>query len=149
NLMKEFGQNTQHDPEVMIALSRLAPDGKAIAKRWLETSIGDATPGWIPYELESRARVIGAMSRTSFESDCFTQDHLVHIHEMIAGLYPIGDEEVAVLEEWFERLGRLRTAGRLAVPRLNEWRKHPNCWIRLWASEALEQIAPLARPTDA
>jgi hypothetical protein len=44
------------------------------------------------------------------------------------------------LEEWFETLGRFGVAGRLAIPRLSEFRNHPNPWVRMWAGEALTRI---------
>jgi len=44
--------------------------------------------------------------------------------------------------EWFERLGRFGVGGRLAIPRLREFQKHPDPWVRMWASEALMRIMP-------
>ena len=47
---------------------------------------------------------------------------------------------LGILDGWFEDIGHLGRGARLASPRLNESRKHPNPWIRLWATEALERI---------
>lgn len=52
------------------------------------------------------------------------------------------DDPVDVLEGWFEMLGRLGTAGRAAIPRLEACRTHPNPWVRMWAAEAIEKIVP-------
>ena len=67
---------------------------------------------------------------------------------MIANSDPRDENGIEYLEGWLERLGDFGTAARLAIPRLNEFRKHPNPWVRMWAAEALERIVK-ARPVKA
>jgi hypothetical protein len=44
--------------------------------------------------------------------------------------------------ESLETLARFGVAGRLAIPRLREFQKHANPWVRMSATEALLRIAP-------
>ena len=44
--------------------------------------------------------------------------------------------------ECFENLGRFGVGGHLAIPRLNELRRHQNPWVRMWATETLKRIVP-------
>ncbi len=53
-----------------------------------------------------------------------------------------GEENTNYLEDRFEAIAQLGTGARVAIPRLEELRKHQNPWVRLWASEALEKIRP-------
>jgi HEAT repeat protein len=125
----------------VVALYELAPDGKTIAERWLEKPLNERMYWRIPGEqLVARARVLGAMGRTSAEGECLTRYYLERIDRMIADSDPRQDSLIDYLEEWFELLGRLGPGARLAIPRLNEFRNHPNPWIRMYAAEALEQI---------
>jgi HEAT repeat protein len=126
-------------PEAAIALYRLAPDGKEIAERWLETPMSYVSHQIAYLGLEGRAKVLGAMGRVSFETDWLTRRYLERIDQMLA-LDPNEDYEHEFLQESIETLGSFGTAGRLAIPRLNEFRKHPNPWVRMWAAEALERI---------
>jgi hypothetical protein len=86
--------------------------------------------------------VLGAMGRTSLETDWLTRHYLEQIDGMIANSNPMDETGVEYLESWLERLGDFGTAARLAIPRLNEFRKHPHPWVRMWAAEALERIVP-------
>jgi hypothetical protein len=83
--------------------------------------------------------VLAAMGRTSVEGDVVTRQRLSRLNSMLAFPDP-RDEEVAHLEGWFEAFSRLGVGGRLAIPRLEEFRMHPNPWVRMWAREALEKI---------
>jgi len=144
NVIKENGVNIQNLPEALIALYRLAPDGKALAERWLEqraiVRVGRARE--MEFALEGRAMVLGAMGRTSVESDWLTRRWLESMDAMIAFGHPIDGDPADDQESWFEKIGRFGVAGRLAIPRLNEFRKYPNPWVRMWAAEALERIVP-------
>jgi hypothetical protein len=51
-------------------------------------------------------------------------------------------ETTPVGEDYFIILGQYGVGAMTAVPRLKELRQHSNPWIRLWAGEALERIAP-------
>jgi hypothetical protein len=64
--------------------------------------------------------------------------------KMFADPDPRDEDGIEDLEGWLEGLGDFGTAARLAIPRLNEFRKHPNPWVRMWASEALTRIMPKA-----
>jgi HEAT repeat protein len=129
-------------PELLIALYQLDPDGKPVAERWLENP--DIPFGTMAPErrLERRVIVLGAMGRATFEGDWLTRRFLERLDSSIGHLDPRDGDESDYLEEWLERLSRLGPSARLAVPRLQEFRKHPNPWIRMWASEALIRIVP-------
>ena len=142
DLMQEDEKKDRCQPEVVIALYQLAPDGKDIAEKWLEKPVIYEAQRGIGLGMEDRAMVLGAMGRTSFETDWMTRRYLERIDWMIA-LFDPGDEfDDEFTEEWFETIGSFGTAARVAIPRLNEFREHPNPWIRLWAKEALGRIAP-------
>jgi len=129
-------------PELLIALSQLDPDGKPLARRWLENP--DIRTGGLSAErlLEARVIVLGAMGGASFEGDWLTRRFLERLNSSLAYLHPIDGDGSIYLEEWLEMFGRLGPAARLAIPRLNEFRNHPNPWVRMWASEALARIVP-------
>jgi len=137
NLMKEDGKDSRDLPELVAALYQLAPDGSEIAEGWLAKQV----PG---SSLEDRVMVLGVMGRTSLEADRLTRRYLEQLDPMLASR-DARDGPNEMLEEWFEMLGRLGRAGRLAVPRSNEYRKHPDPWVRMWATEALERIMPPIR----
>ncbi|MGP0065870.1 MAG: hypothetical protein ACLQGP_19985 [Isosphaeraceae bacterium] len=61
-----------------------------------------------------------------FEGDFLTRHFLEGIEWRIANAYPGERYEIDFLEGWIEDLGRLGIGARLAIPRLNEFRKHPN-----------------------
>jgi HEAT repeat protein len=124
--------------EVVIALLQVAPDGMEIAERWVRESDGVGAE-------ESPAMVLRAMGRPSFEADCWTRHALQWIDWMPGCDDPRDENWIGSLEGWFERIGDLGPAGRLAIPRLNEIRNHHrNPWVRMWAAEALERIEKTA-----
>jgi hypothetical protein len=88
------------------------------------------------------ALVMGIMGRTSVEGDCLTRRALERLH----GIFDVTDQSQAKLMmdfgDLFEDLG---VGGRLAVPDLNELRKHANPWVRMWAAQALDRIIPRDR----
>jgi HEAT repeat protein len=118
----------------VIALFHLAPDGKKLAEKWVET----------PDISQRQAYVLGAMGRTSVEADALTRIWLERLDRALAGVESEADDTLYV-EGYFEILGQFGTAGRLAIPRLNELGKHRNSWIRQWAEETLARIRPPAR----
>jgi hypothetical protein len=63
----------------------------------------------------------------------------------VVGRVPDIGGDTLYVEGYFEFLGQFGTAGRLAIPRLNELGKHRNPWIRQWAGETLARIRPPAR----
>ena len=131
DLLQEFGAKTRNQSEVVVALYELVPDGKAIAERWLEQPPSERMYWPIPrVKLEARARVLGAMGRTSVEGDCLTRDYLERIDRRITDCDPRHDPYLDYYEEWYELLGRLGPGARLAIPRLNEFRNDPNPWLR-------------------
>jgi HEAT repeat protein len=131
NLMEEDGKPSQYQPEVIVALSQLAPDGKELAEKWLAKPWKGRQTG--------RAMVLGAIVLTSVDIDLITRDYLIIIDRMITDSDP-RDGGIEVLEEWLEALGRFGYAGHLAIPRLKDYCKHPDPWVRMWATEALERI---------
>jgi len=137
NMIRDAGASHQYMPELLIAIYQLDPDGKELAERWLAKPV--VGPGWAWDR--RRVNVLGAMGRSSFEADWVTRRYLELLDSLIAEIDP-RDRRLERLEGWFEMLGRFGTAGRLAIPRLNEFRKHPDPWVRMWASEALAQIVP-------
>ncbi len=139
DLMADDPTKTWCQPEAVIALYRLAPDGKETAERWLAKPMSYVSYRIMNLGLEGRAMVLGAMGRASFETDWLTRRYLGRIDEMLA-LDPREDYEHEFLQESIEDLGSFGTAARLAIPRLNAFRKHPNPWVRIWAAEALDRI---------
>jgi HEAT repeat protein len=141
DLMNESGEKSPYYPDLVIALYQLAPDGKAIAQQGLEKMMINHVDLAMSRAVMDRAVVFGAMGQSSVEGDYLTRLFLEQIDTIIANTYPIGDYGIADLERWFETIGHLGASGRLAVPRLNDFRKnHRNPWVRLWAAEALERI---------
>jgi hypothetical protein len=115
-----------------------------IAEKWLSQPFKARAGSWLYPRLEDRAIVLAAMGRPSLEGDVVTRRWLGVVSSMLAYRDP-RDAQVDHLEEWFERLSRLGIGARLAIPKLEELRKHPNPWVRMWAREALEKIAPAYR----
>ena len=137
NLMTEYGEESRYHPELVVALYQLAPDGRDSAEQWLKQVVSNQGHREMRLNLEARARVIAAMGRTSFETDWLTRRYLEELEDMPA----YNDQNwIGILDGWFENVGRLGSGARLAIPRLNEFRKHPSPWVRMWAAEALEQI---------
>jgi HEAT repeat protein len=143
DVMKEFDDRCPF--EVIIGLYRLAPNGEEIAELWLKKHINNRR--WLgthrlDHVLQDRAMVLGAMRRTDFEADWLTLHYLEQLDTMIADADPGAENNIVYLESWLELFGNMGTAGRRAIPRLNEFRKHPHPWVRMWASEALARILP-------
>jgi hypothetical protein len=86
------------------------------------------------------------MGRTSLETDWITRRYLERMDSMFGSIDPREEESIELIEDWLETLSSFGTAGRLAIPRLNGLRKHPNPWVRMWATEALERITARTRP---
>ena len=86
--------------------------------------------------------VLGAMGRTRFESDWLTRHYLERLEWNFAHSDPRRGGALKYLESWLDTFGRLGIAGRLAIPRLKELSTYPNPFVRLWAAEALERVAP-------
>ena len=125
----------------VIALLSLAPDGKAVAEKWVQAS---RSP-------ERQAAVVAALGRTSLEGDAVTRMWLESVDDLIDGLDDRSEFHIRFAELYFERLGRLGVGARLAAPRLNRLSRHRNPWVRQWAGEALAKITkadshPLIRP---
>lgn len=118
----------------MVALYQLSPGGKEFADRWLEKT---------DLNLEGRAMLLGAMGQTSREADALIRGDLEYLDWVVEGADREGYD---LFPEWvIERLGRFGVGGWLAVPRLNQLRKHRDPWIRQWAGEALVRINPTAK----
>jgi HEAT repeat protein len=149
-VLEEFGEKSRYYPDVVIALYRLAPDGKDIAERWLAKPMTLEWFYWRPRgELYARAMVLGAMGRSSIEGDCLTRRFLEQFDEGMANNYQEEDYAIGFPENEIEHLGRLGASARLAFPRLNEiHRSHPNPWVRMYAAEALGRIAPTSAVKD-
>jgi hypothetical protein len=130
----------------VIALYYLAPDGKELAEQWLEKT-AESWPGngrEFLLDLQGRAMVLGALGRTSFESDWLTRRQLERLDFGLAHAAPLEAEPLETFESWFEEIGRFGVAARLAIPRLKELSKGQSPIVRMWAVEALERIAPPA-----
>jgi|GEM_PF-1875141 len=138
NLMEEDGKDSDCLPQLVASLSQLAPDGKELADRWLTNQAIRFTHG-DEFDLKDRSLVLGIMGRSSLEADGLTRDYLDKMNPILASRDP-RDDGVEILEEWFEILYGLGHAGRMAIPYLNEYRKHPSPLVRMWATEALERI---------
>jgi HEAT repeat protein len=146
-LMKEKQHNRQSLPVILAALYRLAPDGKELAEKWLDTPVKRSST-WTREPLLGRAMLMGVMGRTSVEADYLTRGTLSSINRLFASAGPEADDPPMPVAEWFERLGEFGVGGHKAIPRLREFQKHPSPWVRVWATEALEQITPKAIPVS-
>jgi len=145
-LREEGGRDASLLQGLTISLYQLAPEGKDLAEEWLAKNARSFIPRGRSFP-EERAQVLGVMGRSSLEADETTKSHLETIDPMVTSRDP-RDEHIEYLEEWFETLGSLRTAARVAIPRLKEYRKHPDPCVRMWATEALEKItAPHSEPS--
>jgi len=146
NLMKDDDVISQCWPETLIALYQLDPNGKELAEKWLANPTGDnLRPGWV-WSFQTQAMVLGAMGRTSFETDWLTSRYLERLDLILSDSNLINGDRPMYLEEWFELISRFGTAARLAVPRLIELRNHSDPWVRMWADEAVAVIAPKENP---
>jgi HEAT repeat protein len=121
------------------ALYRLAPDGKELAKKRLESPIVGQV-GWQMWdELEGRALLLGTMGQTSVEADAAIRSQLENVNDTLEAAEIEGFDR---FPEWMiEQLARFGAGSRLAIPRLDKLRRHPYPWIRMWAGEALARIA--------
>jgi HEAT repeat protein len=128
---------------VVIALHHLDPEVKLVAQRWVETPRQTSELYPLHGHPGRRENVLGAMGRTSLDADVLTGRSLVTLNRNLA----IASEEDELgfpycAEEYFEAIGRLGIGARLAIPRLEELRKHHNAWVRLWATETLAKVRP-------
>ena len=145
NVMKELGNRLQSSPEVLIALYQLDPAGKELAEAWLQNQ-GVPPHQLMELRLKSRTILLGAIGRTSFETDWVTRRFVERIDSILESVDPRDGNSIEYLEEWLETLGSFGAAGRLSMSRLNELCKHTNPWVRMWAAEALERITAPPRP---
>lgn len=127
---------------VLVALYQLDPDGKNLARKWVDRppERSELVPGTYP----RRAIVIGAMGRASLEADMLMRRYLADLdHNLTVAAEGYEDWESPIhVEEYFEVIGQLGVGARLAVPRLEELSKHRNAWVRLWAAETLKRVRP-------
>ena len=140
-LMKEKEKNTQYLPVILAALYRLAPDGKELAKKWLDAPMRGRVDSWMRHSVEGRAMLMGVMGRTSVEADYLIRIDLLRLDRMFADGGPEADDPPMPVSWCFERLGRFGNGGRMAIPRLRQFQNHPSPWVRMWASEALARIS--------
>jgi HEAT repeat protein len=143
-LMAAKEKDPQYLPVILAALYRLAPDGKGLAMKWLDSGVkerfGFRMREWVP----GRAMLMGVMGRTSVEADYLIGLDLEKLDSIFAQARLEADDPPMPVRQWFERLGRFGVGGRLAIPRLREFQKHPSPWVRMWATEALAQITAKA-----
>jgi HEAT repeat protein len=144
-LLKDESESLQYVPEVLATLARLAPDGRALAEAWInrpaEVGLGHMGRSLVM----ARALVLGNLGRTSAEADHLIRSDLFRLNAMFADDYPPEAEPPRTsTDEWFERFGRFGIGGRLALPRLREFQKDPDPWVRMWATEAIARITPRA-----
>jgi hypothetical protein len=93
----------------------------------------------------TKTKILGALGRSSVESDQLLRNTLKSMEVIFPETGDPRDEgPPEYLESWIESLGTYGAAGREAIPRLNAYRVHRDPWIRLWATEALRQITPIA-----
>jgi HEAT repeat protein len=119
----------QTSDAAVVALSRLDPEGEALAEAWAERS-GN------PFR---RAFVLGGMGRRSLEGELIGRRWLEELDGVLEQSRRLGDDLIFV-EGYFERLGSLGAGAAPAVPRLEGLLRDENPWIRQWAGEALERI---------
>ncbi len=137
-LREAVEERTRYSGSAVVALAQLAPDGKGLAKKWLEKPPSGRVQVELIDDLEGRAMVYGAMGQPSLEADALIRSYLELLDWTIEGAEIEGYD---FFPEWIiERLGRFGVGGRLAIPRLNELRRHRNPWMRQWAGEALARI---------
>jgi HEAT repeat protein len=139
DVVKELGKGLQSSPEVLIALYQLDPAGQELAESWLRSQDVPHHQS-MEFRLKARTILLGAMGRTSVESDWLTRRYLERMDSNFGSVDPRDDDNFDYLEEWLETLGHFGIAGRMAIPRMNDLRKHPNPWVRMWAAETLERI---------
>jgi HEAT repeat protein len=132
-------------PEALVALCRLAPNGKGVAENWLNKSVGDRVDRNTPCDVESRAMVLGALGRSRFDADMFVYERLARRDSFFKHIGPLQADPISSLEEFLEFVGSLGPAARAAIPRVNEFLKHSNPWVRMWAVDALARIDPPAK----
>ncbi len=139
-------------PPILVALIRLDPTAKSLAESWLVTHAGSDQ---VRREVDlakctgDRAMVLGALGRTSVETDWLARHILDGIdfelarYDSAIGYVPAAREgnPSVNIEYWFETLGRYGPAARAALPRLKKYLDHPSPFIRLWASEAISKIS--------
>ena len=88
---------------------------------------------------ETTAAFLVALGRPSLEAELILRREMEDIDEQIHESM-IRTDIPSQLEWRYERLSRFGLASRSAIPKLKEWQKHPNPWIRLWAGEAKSRI---------
>jgi HEAT repeat protein len=142
-LLKDNESAGRYAPAILVALNRLAPDEKSLAEDWLKKHFVPAKFGEMYLTWSDLAMVLGAMGRTSFETDWQIRRYIDALDSQFAEVSELRGRDVPMfMEEWFEKLGRCGPAARAAIPRLNKYLSHPSPFVRLWASEALQKIAP-------
>ncbi len=143
-VLREYLEENEDHPwsqaGAVVALYHLAPDGKEIAERWLARMPTSGRGGAPDPESSIRAMVLGAMGRTSFGCDWLTRKELESLEYALIHGHPADGDPLDHGEWRFERIGRLGTSARLAIPLLKELCSYPNPFVRMWAAEALERI---------
>ena len=140
------GRESVYHGAAYIALSRLTPDGKALAEKWLATEASYPRQWHSDHRMDDRAKVMAALGQTSVEADWLTRRCLEMNGLNTISFQEVDYDSIRYFEWIFQELGDLGVGARLAVPRLKELGKAPHPWIRMWAHEALERIEPgLAR----
>ncbi|MHC5543797.1 hypothetical protein ACYOEI_36685, partial [Singulisphaera rosea] len=95
-----------------------------------------------------RAWVLAALGKPSFEADTRTQFWLNRLDRNLAAALEEGYDEARFTEGYFQQFDRLGIGARMAIPRLNALRSHPNPWIRRRAEETLGEIVPSAEALE-
>jgi HEAT repeat protein len=141
-------QKVRISAAALLALHRIEPDNKEWLDRleqWLARPQRSISNFHYVESLRYKARILGALGRSSLETDGVVRETLQWLDSMlIASTDLTGEFLPEYFESCIEALGTYGAAGREAIPRLNEYRVHRNPWIRLWATEALRQITPIA-----
>lgn len=145
-LLKDNDKSDHLTPAILVALHQLDPNGKALAAKWLEQHSGpDRFGGQMYLNRHGRALLLGALGRTSTETDWLAQRYMDRLDAQFANAEPPDDDVPMFMDDWFESLGRCGASARVALPRLNKYLNHPSPFVRLWAAEAIAKIRSPAR----
>ncbi len=149
-ILRELASGKDRNPAaVLLALHRIEPDNKDWLDRLekgLSRSSRGSMPEWIYFNgLRYQARILGALGRSSAETDGLVHAFLKQLDAMSpVSSDPRDSVDPEFFESWIESLGDFGPAAREAIPRLTEYRRHRDPWVRLWATEVLRQITPIA-----
>jgi hypothetical protein len=119
----------------------LAPDAKEQMEEWLAHTASPAMVAWGRMPVWERAIVFGAMGRPSVEADVMIRRRLTDVDSYNAeDLLKRDWDTPTFLRWWCQQVTQFGVGGRLAIPYLERFLKHPNPLVRMWAAEALEEI---------